>query len=512
MDRTVLIWSPNPATGAYEPRVKLGSSGGVIGGSVGNSLLGYTHARWTAGGNGVAAVGYGGSINLWYPSSSSDGVNHLPPPPTPANTGDNDANRTLPNLWKLGGTVTGHFRPVKDLAWDPLGCYLLTCGEDQTTRLWSPTLVDGRVGPWAELGRPQVHGYEVVSLCPLSHPRHRFASGADEKFVRLFDAPESAVDRMVKKGGYVRGEGEDEGIEGGREKRAYVPALGLSNRGGDVDRLKEEDIEDSDEEDKGEEEGKFINLPGERELGVKTLWLEVGKMGGAEGEILTLASNATCDNATRGEKPVLLSTNKARDEKSAVIRVWDVETNVCEGVLEGGHKSSVCCLGFNREGTKVASSGKDRRLCIWSVKKGEDPGLRVRVDGAHKRIVWCLDWCKGEGEKGKYLATGSRDGTVKIWDTSTSPPETVQTITIGEPVTAMAFGFEPNPNLLALGTESGVISVLEIGEDFTSLKVFIDKMPNGHKKTVNKIAFRPGQEVPELASCGEDHGVRIWSL
>jgi WD40 repeat protein len=292
-------------------------------------------------------------------------------------------------------------------------------------------------------------------------------------------------------------------------------------------------------------------MPGERELGVKTMWLEVGKMGGHDGEVLTMASTALC-NVEEGERkkvrkfaeragpaggawarrvftrtstnapprspssqPVLLSANKSRDEKTSGIRVWDVATNVCTAILGGGHKSSVCCLAFNDSGTVVASSGKDRRLCLWSLPAaGEaagEPALLARVEGAHKRIVWCLDWCRGESSR-KFLATGSRDGKVKIWDTSTSPPQAVQVIDVGEPVTALAFGFKPFPNLLALGTESGVVSVLEVSDDFKAHTVKVAKMPRGHRKTVNKVAFRPGQEKPQLASCGDDHGVRIWSL
>ena len=36
-------------------------------------------------------------------------------------------------------------------------------------------------------------------------------------------------------------------------------------------------------------------------------------------------------------------------------------------VLDGGHKSSVTCLSFDPTGTILVSSGKDRRVCVWSV-------------------------------------------------------------------------------------------------------------------------------------------------
>lgn len=59
---------------------------------------------------------------------------------------------------------------------------------DQTTRIHGGILSPNSDYPtWHELSRPQVHGYDLldaVFISPL-----RFASIADEKVVRLFDAP-----------------------------------------------------------------------------------------------------------------------------------------------------------------------------------------------------------------------------------------------------------------------------------------------------------------------------------
>lgn len=65
---------------------------------------------------------------------------------------------------------------------------------DQTTRIHGCiSLSDPSVAPsWHELSRPQVHGYDllnVVFIDPL-----KFASIADEKVVRVFEAPRSFLD------------------------------------------------------------------------------------------------------------------------------------------------------------------------------------------------------------------------------------------------------------------------------------------------------------------------------
>ena len=44
------------------------------------------------------------------------------------------------------------------------------------------------------MARPQVHGYDLNCLTLM--PNHRFASGADEKLVRVFDATKNFLDNV----------------------------------------------------------------------------------------------------------------------------------------------------------------------------------------------------------------------------------------------------------------------------------------------------------------------------
>jgi len=73
-----------------------------------------------------------------------------------------------------------------------------------------------------ELGRPQIHGYPLSSLSFISPTQ--FVSGADEKLVRVFDAPKVFVDSLKGLSGVDLGDSE------GRPMAANVPPLGLSNR------------------------------------------------------------------------------------------------------------------------------------------------------------------------------------------------------------------------------------------------------------------------------------------
>lgn len=46
------------------------------------------------------------------------------------------------------------------------------------------------------MGRPQVHGYDLQCLAMLG--RLSFASGADEKVVRIFQCPSNVVDNLER--------------------------------------------------------------------------------------------------------------------------------------------------------------------------------------------------------------------------------------------------------------------------------------------------------------------------
>jgi elongator complex protein 2 len=71
---------------------------------------------------------------------------------------------------------------------------------DQTTRIHACTKAPSspHESRWAEVARPQIHGYDLTCAAWLSP--YRFASGADEKVTRVFDAPGGFVESLVSLG------------------------------------------------------------------------------------------------------------------------------------------------------------------------------------------------------------------------------------------------------------------------------------------------------------------------
>jgi elongator complex protein 2 len=341
----------------------------------------------------------------------------------------------------------------------------------------------------------------------------RFVSGAEEKHLRVFDTPQSAVDLLLKFSNYV-----DKNSGGKRVGRAYLPALGLTNKGGDQGDGEEEGLE-NDAGDGAFNEGNFVS---ERDLGTATLFPEALKLFGHDNDILAVAASGS----------TVASACKARDVKEAAIRLWNVDSNSASSesaqnntqnaLLEGGHKSSVACLDFSQTGALLASSGKDRRLCVWNVAEKK---LIAAVDNAHKRIVWSLSWGAGD-----VLISGGRDGCIKVWrladssNGSNGSSELLLERTVefkGQAVTSVAWMSNSTTNVVAAGFESGAIKLVmytdtddpEKEKEREKEEEIVD-VSSPHVATVKRLAWRPGRPSysPQLASCGEDHAVKVFDI
>jgi elongator complex protein 2 len=535
MDRTILIWSEHES-GIWTPISRVGSAGGILGGSIGSSLLGFlniqiepTHGNWLLG------HGYGGALHFFSCEQSEE---------IKSNTDMTIEERAAMSPWKALPCLTGHFDGVTDLCWEAeSGSYLVTVSNDHTCRVWASAPTENEEA-WIEIARPQVHGYNLSAITSLStseHP-HMVVSGADEKELRIFDAT-MAFTRLLQLVAAGDGTQHNDTVE--RVERAYIPSLGLSNKATAADGA-EEDTSAGVSESRS-------RLPLERDLGSVSLWPEVGKLYGHTSELARLASTVqarTCRSPVSRHFSDLLvaSSAKARDVDTACIRIWDVKENRCVQVLTGGHRSTVVALNFSPDGRYLASSGKDRRLCLWerkildsdSSQTGDMFSLTAAADSAHKRIVWSVHFCPFDPS---VLASGSRDGSVKIWklmkDSATPAEQNTETtmseifqfnpISKGsnnkaESVTALAFAPAKlgNMGLLALGLDNGNIELwkipLESNEGKKPELVSCFPPERCHIATVTKLAWQPKRTRQPmegkliLASCSSDHGCRLFEI
>ncbi|KAL7537175.1 hypothetical protein ACHAXR_007644 [Thalassiosira sp. AJA248-18] len=636
MDRTILLWmeEDHGEKGGgllWVPISRVGSAGGILGGSIGASLMGFVDAAFSPmDANRIVGHGYGGSIHFWTQQQQQQkeeeeevvlhgggggGGNAIM-----AEQEEQEADAQQQS-WVADPCITGHFRSVEDMAWEPIhGEYLLTTSSDQTTRLWTEVPVVPLESKnsttqqqqqyqhhtrWVEVGRPQVHGYDMTSIVCIGggvgenddeEPCHRFVSGADEKVLRVFDAPKSTL-RMLQSMKQQRQQSEEELDQqhpsSWRVERAFMPSLGLSNKATADTTEDQESSKFSNNNNTTNNNGNDdqtmldntivveggssiksigeLKLPSERDLGVTTLWPESRKLFGHESELVCLDAYRAPSSSLSGGSVVdttttlVASSCKARnDVASAAIRLWDARKGKCVGILKGGHRSTVSTMSFSRDGKYLASSGKDRRICIWRRRinnpTGDSPDeegssyeLSAAADSAHKRIVWSVHFCPARPD---ILASGSRDGLVKLWrlvevaDGSLEIKELIRfesSQTGKNPITAVAFAEDLLRGsgddklecaILSIGTESGRIEIWAVpifssndinvsdSEAATPRPELLCAIPakDCHYDTVKKISWRPNTTTHHihglnegtmhltLATCGRDNGVRIFKL
>jgi len=494
MDRNMVLWAPGAATGTgtgvggdgngggvWTALARIGDVGGQLGGSVGNNLLGFVGGCAAPDGRAILGVGYGGSFH-WWEKHDAEGISSS----SGLEVGSSGGQR-----WKARPFLTGHFGPVTSLTWAPHdGSYLMSVSSDQTARIWAPTIAQANVDPqfqhrqWREVSRPQIHGYSLTGAVLLSATRA--VTAGEEKLIRVFDMPRSVrrgLDSLcgirIRLGsggakGAADGDNEDgeeqeeEPVEGEAE-RAYIPELGMSNRGieamsaAEAQQLQREAIA------RGVQmlDWQAGHPPLEGQLADLTVWPEARKLFGHSNDVLCLALSAPLcakrgagtEKQSEGQECWLASACKARNAATASVLIWDMRalgpgpgtgTGTAAASSGGGsqpvavlqgHESSVVALEFSGEGRGrfLASAGRDRKLCVYARSRrgqgeGEGPySLVAEQRDAHKRIVWALSWVpalqrdgieKGndvdESSSSVFLVTGSRDGTCTVWQVSSS--------------------------------------------------------------------------------------------
>jgi len=245
---------------------------------------------------------------------------------------------------------------VSCLAWDHSGRWLLSGSADLTTRLHAKWSADqgekagaGGVGGWRQLARPQVHGHIIACLAALPSPSSApvsagslaFVSGADEKTLRVFDAPGTFLGTVARSlmPGDAAGVAALEAARtaAGDSTGAQLPQLGLSNKAlhapspGGVNpdtpgQIMEAapsgsgggggDGKDVDDDSVGSVIPSVLSAPPPEEvLAQATLWPEARKLYGHGNDLVCVAAHPL--------GTLVASASRAQSAGAAAVWVWD---------------------------------------------------------------------------------------------------------------------------------------------------------------------------------------------
>lgn len=96
------------------------------------------------------------------------------------------------------------------------------------------------------------------------------------------------------------------------------------------------------------------------------------------------------------------------------VRFWDVTTETPQYTCKA-HRHWILAIAWSPDGKKLASGCKNSQVCVWDPATGKQIGKTLSL---HKQWITWLTWKPLHLDpECRYLASSSKDATVRIWDT-----------------------------------------------------------------------------------------------
>ncbi len=147
---------------------------------------------------------------------------------------------------------------------------------------------------------------------------------------------------------------------------------------------------------------------------------------------------------------------------------------------------------FSISSEGIIAGGVKNKIKLWKVSNGK---LIHTIEG-HGDEIKSLAF----SPDGKLLASGSQDGTVRVWEIESG--RSIYTLSQASPVLSIAFS--PSGFLLAAGSKDGKILLWDLNNGKLA------RVLKGHRYEVNSVDFSPDGSL--LISGSMDATLRIWNV
>ena len=176
---------------------------------------------------------------------------------------------------------------------------------------------------------------------------------------------------------------------------------------------------------------------------------------------------------------------------TGLVREWDTETGKFLDNAPSGHKKVVLSCAFSPDGTRFITASRDATARIWDARTGQPiTGLL-----SHNDSVDCVAFSRDS----HYVASGTRDRKVYIWDGEGKPAR--------EPIDCVSevgsISFHPSVTNWIVVTFGSVARILDIktGKSVLDLK---------HPGAVTTAQFFGNGD--QVLTTSDDGFVRLWSV
>ncbi|KAG8935564.1 hypothetical protein FRC00_010896 [Tulasnella sp. 408] len=158
--------------------------------------------------------------------------------------------------------------------------------------------------------------------------------------------------------------------------------------------------------------------------------------------------------------------------------------------------SATNSIAFSPDGKTLASGSSDGTIRLWDIAAGAPVGEPLK---GHTSFVLSVAF----SPDGKTLASGSSDETIRLWDVAAGVP-------VGEPLKGhtdwvRSVAFSPDGKTLASGSRDETIRLWDVAAGAP-----VGEPLKGHTSSVNSVVFSPDGKT--LASGSDDQTIRLWDV
>ena len=156
-----------------------------------------------------------------------------------------------------------------------------------------------------------------------------------------------------------------------------------------------------------------------------------------------------------------------------------------------GHTGWVESISWSPNGKYIASGSFDRAVRIWNA----NTGTCIHTLEGHTESIYSVAWSPDS----KHIASGADDITIKVWDATTG--SCIHTLT-GHTSSINSVSWSPDGKHIASGSRDYTIRVWDVTTGTCIQTLF------GHNCPVNSVSWSPDSKY--IASGADDMTIKVW--
>jgi WD40 repeat protein len=395
------------------------------------------------------------------------------------------------------GVLRGHDDQVSSLSFSPDGLWLASASRDNSSRIWRMDLPSPAGNPNVLVGHTG-----AVSALSISADGHWLATGSVDHTTQLYD-----LHFGIPPQGYLTL----------RKQTGAITALAfspnekiLATAGVDTNILLWDLTVPDASENPRVLAGHAQNLTS-LAFSLDGRYLASGDVGGNVRLWDMSLGNSASTGQDLGVDPDHDVTALAFDpggkwlaaSSGFKIRLWNLQDFQAAPLNLERHEGRVTELAFSPDGHFLATGSLDGTVRIWDLHANEISTSSIELK-KHSDWVTALAFSPAAAVH-HWFASGSKDKTVLLWDLDDLNKDPIPLRGHDGGITSIVFS--QDGHWLASAGKDRTIRIWDLGSanpDLNSIAL------SGHQDNITAIAFLPGDKW--LASASEDHTTRLWPL